>query len=293
MGRVGRISGIIAIVCLLAVLAVVSGPWGGDTEDGRLLLSDYPKPFGRETMIVIPEKASQVVVEGARGIACRLEELTENEPPIKNDTALAEGDEANLNLLLIGTPGSNALLEQIYSLTDLRRVTSEYPGQNKGILQMLENPWNPDKAVLMVAGSDELGVRAAIEFLLKDEEIGKLNEEKAVIEFADGDAVMIPVDILNSVMDYVKQNHSDAAAVINQDISWTRTSQTVRFGYTKNVYAGDGWTVTIGRTIVPEVFYDARAEYGGEAIVWVGRIENGVITESSYTAEEKGGQNQA
>ena len=45
-------------------------------------------------------------------------------------------------------------------MTDTIRVTDEYPGENKGILEILRNPWNEDKAMLLVEGSDEWGVKA-------------------------------------------------------------------------------------------------------------------------------------
>ena len=276
--------GVLAVVCLLACLVIGSLSCAEDTLVPGPLLSDYPALFHSETMIVISQNASAAVTEGAREIASKLEQLTEHEPPIETDATFAGEDKASLNLILIGTPASNAVLEQTYSLTELRGVTREYPGENKGILQILRSPWNRDRVVLMVCGSDEPGLRAAIELLMKDEEIRKLNEERAVMQSDNGGVVMIPVDRLNSVMDYIKQHHSDAAQFISGDISWTRTSQSALPGYTSNVYDGDGWTVTIGRAIVPEFFYEVRAEHSAEAIVWLGRIENGTITETSYTS---------
>ncbi len=45
-------------------------------------------------------------------------------------------------------------------MTDVTRVTEEYPGENKGVLEILNNPWNEEKAMLLVEGSDEWGVKA-------------------------------------------------------------------------------------------------------------------------------------
>lgn len=281
MMTIGRIPVIVAALLLLAGLA--GGSLSCDEPpSGRLLLSDYPEPFGSQTLIVISGNASAAVVEGAGEVALKLEGLTENKPPVKDDTALAPGDRADFNLVLVGTANSSSLLEQVYVATDVKTVTGQYPGENKGILQILQNPWNEDKAVLIVAGSDEPGLRAALAFLLNDDEIRKLDEEKAIMQFDNGDAVMIPVDMLNSVMEYIRQHHSDAAEFIDEDISWSRTDQTFRDGYTRNVYSGDGWMVIVGLTIVPGAFYDVRAEHITEAIVWVGRIEDGSIIETSY-----------
>ena len=46
-------------------------------------------------------------------------------------------------------------------MTDAIRVTEEYPGEGKGVLEILRNPWNEGKAMLLVEGSDEWGVKAA------------------------------------------------------------------------------------------------------------------------------------
>lgn len=280
----GQIRKIILPLLVGIVLLPVSCTGESQTQDSELLLSDYPVPFEEETMIVIPEDASQVVVECASAIVAKLQELTGNEPLIKNDLAVAEGDKASYNLILVGTPNSNALLEQVYDLANLTKVTAEYPGENKGILQILENPWNPDRALLIVAGSDEWGVSAGGEILTNENKIKELTGGVVITEFPEG-VEPVALEMLNNVMDYIKQNHPHAAAFINQDISWTKTSQTITVGHTQNVYAGDGWTVTVGHSITAELLYEVRAEYSDEAIVWIGTIKDGVITERSYTAK--------
>lgn len=283
----GKIAGVIVILPLLVGIAVLPASCAGEPEaqGSSFLLSDYPTSFEEEVMIVVPENASQVMMEGAGAIVTKLQELTGNEPVIENDLALAEDDKASYNLILVGTPDSNAIIEQVCDLANLAKVTEEYPGENKGILQIMENPWNTDRALLLVAGSDELGVRAGSEILTKDEKIVELIGGMAVTEFVDGEVVMIPTDILNSIMNYIEENHPDAAAFIEGDISWTKVSTTILFGHTQNVYTGDGWTVGIGHTITVEPFLDISAKYNDGAITWVGIIKENVITESSYTAE--------
>ena len=90
-------------------------------------------------------------------------------------------------------------------------------------------------------------------------------------------------DILTSVMGYIKQNHRDAAPFIDERMSWTKSSQTISDGYSRFIYASDGWTATVGYAITPDVIYDVRAEYMSEGIVWVGKVKSGIITEKSYT----------
>jgi len=252
---------------------------------GKLDLSDYPKLFEKEAMIVVGENASQVELESAEAIVEKLQELTGNKPSIKSDVTFVEGDKVSYSLILVGTPNSNDILEQIYTLTHLTKVTKEYPGENKGILEILRSPWHSDKALLIVAGSDEWGVKVASEMLTEDEKIKELSGEMVVTEFVpqetNGDQIM--ADMLSSLMDYIKQNHTDAAPFIKDNMSWTKSSQVAKVGYTRYVYTGDAWTVTIGHAVTAEVIYDIRAEYSNEKIVWLGTIKDGVINEESYT----------
>jgi hypothetical protein len=286
-GKITKILDIIIILPLVIGVALVPISCTSEppAQGSKLLLRDYPELFEREAMIVVPTNASQVELESATAIATKLQELAGNGAPIKNDAAFVEADKSNFNLILVGTPNSNSILEQIYNLTNLTKVTKEYPGENKGILQILENPWNPDKALLMVVGSDDYGVKAGSEALTNDEKIKELSGGTVVTEFVDGSSVIIPSDTLNSVMDYIKQNHPDAANFISEDISWTKSSETILVGHTRNVYTGDGWTVTLGRSAIAEIKLEVSAEYNNQAIVWVGTIKDSVITESSYSAK--------
>ena len=252
---------------------------------GKLDLSDYPKLFEKEAMIVIGKNATQVELENAGAIVEKLQELTGNKPSVKSDVTLVEDDKVSYSLILVGTPNSNDILEQIYTLTRVTKVTKEYPGENRGVLEIVRSPWHSDKALLIVAGSDEWGVKGASEMLTEDEKIKELSGEMVVTEFVpqetNGDQIM--ADMLSSLMDYIKQNHPDAAPFINEDMSWTKSSQVIKVGHTRYAYTGDGWTVTIGHTITAEVIYDIRAEYTSERIVWLGMIKNGAVTETSYT----------
>ena len=45
-------------------------------------------------------------------------------------------------------------------MTNATRVTEEFPGEGKGVLEILPNPWDESKAMLLVEGSDEWGVKA-------------------------------------------------------------------------------------------------------------------------------------
>ena len=94
---------------------------------------------------------------------------------------------------------------------------------------------------------------------------------------------IIPDDIPDSVMDYIKQNHLDAAPFIKEDMSWTKSSPVILDGYSRDFFTGDGWKVTVGHAVTAEVIYEVRTEHNGERIVWVGTVKDGTITEESYT----------
>jgi hypothetical protein len=153
-----------------------------------MVLSNYPKLFEKDAMIIVGKNASQVELESAEEIAANLEELTGNKPAIKNDNALTEDDKTSCNLILVGTPESNELLEQVYNLTNATRVTKEYPGEYRGILEILRNPWNEDRVLLLVAGSDGWGAKAGSTIIQQPQE---LNEVNIVVQWEDSGAVIV------------------------------------------------------------------------------------------------------
>lgn len=92
--------------------------------------------------------------------------------------------------------------------------------------------------------------------------------------------------MLNSVMNYIKTNHPDAAPFIKEKMSWSESSSTKRIGYTAFTYTGNGWAVTIGHAVTAEVIYEIRAEYDSGKIVWTGTVKDNIITEESYTQND-------
>ena len=91
------------------------------------------------------------------------------------------------------------------------------------------------------------------------------------------------MDILKNTMIFIKAHHPDAAALINDNISFTlSTGDRQNQGYTRVICSGGGWTVSIGHAITPDNIYDIRAEYVKGQIVWVGSSKNGQIREESY-----------
>lgn len=181
----------IAVICITAFIFWAYIGQMGETE---LTLGNYPKLFEKEVLIVIGENASQMEYESAEAIAEKLHEITGHMPVIKSDIELTEGDKANYNLILVGLPRTNGELRDIYEITGATKVTEEYPGESKGILEILRNPWNEDKAMLLVAGSDESGVKAGSEILLQAKE----NTGCVFVKWEDFEAKTIKFDSLSN-----------------------------------------------------------------------------------------------
>ncbi|MDY6866119.1 MAG: hypothetical protein SVY15_09155 [Halobacteriota archaeon] len=161
---------VVVIVIVCVVLVIFSGCIEQDgTSKPDLTLSNYPELFEKDVIIVIGENASQVERESAEAIAANLENSTGNKPMIKSDGEIAETNLGDYNLLLVGTPESNKMFKEVYNMTDATRVTDGYPGEGKGVLEVLKSPWNEDKAMLLVEGIDECGVKEAEMKLLKNQ----------------------------------------------------------------------------------------------------------------------------
>ena len=95
------------------------------------------------------------------------------------------------------------------------------------------------------------------------------------------------MDILHSTMSYIGSHHADAAAFIPADISFNQLPHDQRkVGYGSVTYTGGGWEVSIGHAITLDEIYDMRADYQSGKIVWIGRSQDSVITEDSYTKAE-------
>ena len=154
---------IIAILIVIIVaVALVSYKQNEEptTAKSQLTLADYPEIFKKDVIIVIRENANSIEIEAAQRIADNLGNLTGNMPVIKTDAEITEDELAGHNLILVGGADSNEVLQKVYDITDATRVTEEYPGAGKGVLEILRNPWDPEKATLLVGGSDEWGMKA-------------------------------------------------------------------------------------------------------------------------------------
>jgi hypothetical protein len=133
-------------------------------------LQDYPDSFGMPTMLVVGSGASQIEGDIADFLALELKEQNGDGLHVLTDAEISQDDKTGNNLILIGTPGSNQVLAEVYDMGYGTRVTTEYPGESRGILEIMPNPWNEKTSLLIIAGSDQWGVKAGAASLLESEQ---------------------------------------------------------------------------------------------------------------------------
>lgn len=152
----------IAIICLVVGVLLIAGCVEKfeeiSTPEKELKLSDFPEAFKENTLIVIGDNVSEIEIQAANEIAGYLENRTGNKPLVKKYSEITEKDKRNYNLIIIGTPKSNIILKEIYTIADVLEVNETFPGEGKGVLEILRNPWNKERVLLLVEGSDKWGV---------------------------------------------------------------------------------------------------------------------------------------
>jgi len=141
----------------------------------ELKLSDFPEAF-KSTLIVVGDNASEIEMQAVNEIAEYLENETGNKPLIKKHSEISDEDKRSYNLIVVGTPKTNPLFEEVYALTDATRVTEEFPGEGKGVLEILPNPWDEEKVMLSVEGWEPRSV-----IIYTSKQIEKLEIPKLIL----------------------------------------------------------------------------------------------------------------
>ena len=179
------IIGLIILICIVSGYLFLKEKSPKQTLQ-ELKLSDFPDVFKGNTIIVVGKNASKIEKECANEIAANLENLTGNKPEIISSEK-TESFKYNHNLIIIGTPKTNFFLNEVYQMTNAARVMEEYPGEGKGILEILRNPWNESKTMLLVEGSDEWGVKAGSEMLTNSQKlVGKSMKVPSKVRIIQG-----------------------------------------------------------------------------------------------------------
>ena len=194
MRRTLLVIGLIIAICVVSLIR--TGCTQQEEGEPRLTLKDYPELFAEKTTIVVGQWATQGELESAAAISENLEELTGIKPIVRNDAEVSQQERMGCNLIALGLPGTNQVLSEIYEAGSATKVTEVYPGANKGILQIMANPWDFSQALLIVAGSDEEGVIASSETLMGDEQVAGLDDAMMITEQTNGGMDNVTVDSL-------------------------------------------------------------------------------------------------
>jgi len=132
-------------------------------------------------LIIVGDNASEVEIQSAKEIA----DYLENKPLIKRYSKITEEDRKR-NLIVVGTPSSNSMLKEIYAMADVLEVNETFPGKGKGILEILRNPWNKEKGMLLVEG-------------WKDDFLSHFFEVTEYFELLNHRRELIPLDYLGKI----------------------------------------------------------------------------------------------
>jgi hypothetical protein len=190
----------VAVVAMLVTLGCIEK----QQPQMDITLGNYPKLFEKDVIIVVGENATQIERDGAESIAYNLGELTGNESVIKTDIKVTEKEKAGYNLILLGRSDTNKMLSAAYERTNATKVTKEYPGAGKGVLEVLRNPWNESKMMLLVEGSDEWGVRAGS--IVLDEKQKVDGKDRVVVDWEESTGVKFPIDNAEEAIRYANMD---------------------------------------------------------------------------------------
>ncbi len=137
-------------------------PDASNENHGQLTLLDAPDLFQKSALILIGQNVTPVVKQTTELTAKRLRELTGCETSLRPEEGISQRERLNHNLIVVGTFDSMKILEEVDSLAQRLRRSKMKIGEKKGLLEILRSPWNSDKQLLLVLGSDEQGVVQAL-----------------------------------------------------------------------------------------------------------------------------------
>ena len=173
-----------AVFAAAALLITMTCFGAGCTHEAAIkpVLGDFPNLFLNDTLIVVGSNASQIETEEANCIVTYFERVSGTEPAIKTDINCSENDKSTHNLILIGLPSSNQLLNEVYARTNVTRITDSYPDKDKGLVEITANPWRNGKALLIISGNDSYGIMAGSIQLIENASIRGLNTTKTLTD---------------------------------------------------------------------------------------------------------------
>ena len=188
--------------------------WSYSMHGSSAIIGDFPEPFlhGYAGKVYPTLVAYTGNLRGeAERLRSRLEELGVREVAIRNATELSSDEKELSNLILVCTSDFElvAELNEVYDRLGLfayfengklkvlnakGKVVEEY-GAGSGVIQAIQSPWNPkgswacENVVWMVSGTDEAGVKKAVDALI--DRYSEVQYTFAVV-VADGGIIKVP-----------------------------------------------------------------------------------------------------
>lgn len=188
----------VLLFTLVAILLLATCGCGADGS--RVTLKDYPKIFDGRINIFTGTNTSFTEILSGNLIRTNLYEKTDYDLAYLRDYSFIN-DKKMLddNIILVVTPNSIDPFIELLDKASISAVTSDSPGENKGILEITRNPWNKKKVLLVVGGSDENGLDAAVRMLEKAD----LNDVSQLVVNWEGDTpIEFPIDSQTEAIRY-------------------------------------------------------------------------------------------
>ncbi len=178
-------------------------------------LVNFPRPIYQDSiypdtaLVVVPEKATAGELQSALTVAAGLGNLTSSALTMTLTTVneLTPEQQATQHLILVGNAASLPMLNELN--LPMPASGSQFQGSNPddGVVQMVNSPWNPAKAVLLVSGNNDAGTIKAAQAVSTGILRSNSAPNLALIEQVDPQPVPVslPVDQKFSDMGYDRQ----------------------------------------------------------------------------------------
>jgi hypothetical protein len=224
----------------------------------QLLLGDYSNIFSADTLIIIGETASAAELQAADTLSKKLTEQINNGLVIQPADKTISSENMNHNLILIGVADSNSILNEVYQKVHSSGITAGYPGTNKGILEIMTNIWNPDKSLLIVAGSDQRGLQSGI---MKLSGGGSKSTSMEITDWTELTGVTFPIDSETEAVKYAKLDPDVIAFMQKIKDSGLTTGSWASFDKVEKV-----WAVGIAAKNAHDIWFEIHFRTDGTVI---------------------------
>lgn len=124
--------------------------------------------FKSDVLVIVGEKAKEIELDTAYLLSLYSQKIRgDKKALIKTPSELTKKDLSDYNLIVVGTPRTNSFLKKIYKKTGCNKATKNFPGKNKGMMEIVSNPWNIQRVILLFHAKDPQGVGNSLLLLTK------------------------------------------------------------------------------------------------------------------------------